>query len=49
MSKADKAIFKMAWKYNGLPGDFGCHHLDYAYLSGHDWCTIDGVVIFFDE
>ena len=49
MSQAEKAIFRMCWRYNVLPGDFGMPELDYGYLSGKDWCTIDSKVHFFDE
>ncbi len=49
MSLAEKAIFQMCWYYDVLPGDFGVPELEYAYLSGKDWCTLNGKVHFFDE
>lgn len=32
-----------------LPGDLGHPDWDYAYLNGHDWATIDGVPVFFEN
>lgn len=44
-----KSIFVICWQADILPSDMGRPLYDYAYLSGHDWATIDGEPVFFDQ
>lgn len=48
-------LFITVWEFDQAskdedltPGDFGRPDLDFEYLSGRNWATIDDIPVFFD-
>lgn len=49
MTTEEKKLFRKCWANDKLPSDYGLTAYDYSYLSGKDWATMDGKIVFFED